>query len=146
MTKYVAGLLFSVDRSKVALIKKDRPVWQKGRLNAIGGKIEPNETPLFAMRREFIEETGVDIPEARWELAVKMKGLGWELHFYRAWGYPELCKTQDTSEPINVFDVKDVKLMERPTIIGNLNWLISLCLDVDGGIDFPVTVNYQGSC
>lgn len=55
---YVAGFLFSENLLSVALIRKEKPAWQKGCLNAIGGKIEENETPFEAMKREFTEEAG----------------------------------------------------------------------------------------
>ena len=59
---YVAGFLFSEGLTTIALIEKQKPTWQKGKHNAIGGKIEPNETADEAMRREFREETGFDVP------------------------------------------------------------------------------------
>jgi 8-oxo-dGTP pyrophosphatase MutT (NUDIX family) len=55
--RYVVGFLFSQDESKVLLVWKNRPAWQNGKLNGIGGKIEAGETPLQAMEREFKEET-----------------------------------------------------------------------------------------
>jgi 8-oxo-dGTP diphosphatase len=140
--RYVAGLFFSNDMTKVALIKKERPAWQKDRFNAIGGHIEDGETPEQAMRREFREEAGVDIIEQYWELVVKMDGSDWELYFYRTWGKPEDCVTQ-TDEEIFVFDVKEVKLMRRPYFVGNLSWLVPLCLDISGGVQLPVKVNYK---
>jgi hypothetical protein len=36
---YVVGFLFRNNLSEVALIKKDRPAWQAGHLNGIGGKL-----------------------------------------------------------------------------------------------------------
>lgn len=65
MTKnYVLGFAFSRDGEEVVLIIKQKPDWQKGKLNGIGGKIEPeDESPLHAMIREFKEETGVDTTE-----------------------------------------------------------------------------------
>ena len=56
---YVAGFTFSENDTDVLLIEKQNPAWQRGFLNAVGGKIEPGEQPLEAMTREFKEETGV---------------------------------------------------------------------------------------
>src|SRR5205823_2965059 len=45
---YACGFLFSADRAQVLLIRKRRPVWQCGKFNGIGGKLEAAETPLEA--------------------------------------------------------------------------------------------------
>jgi 8-oxo-dGTP pyrophosphatase MutT (NUDIX family) len=47
-------------RVQVLLIEKDRPLWQKGKLNLPGGGIEAGETPEQAAVRELKEETGLD--------------------------------------------------------------------------------------
>lgn len=64
---YVLGFIFNPEKTEIALIRKDRPSWQKGALNAIGGKIENGESPLKAMVRENKEETSVLIPEDNWK-------------------------------------------------------------------------------
>ena len=40
VTEYVVGFAFDKKRENVALIQKNRPPWQKGKLNGIGGHIE----------------------------------------------------------------------------------------------------------
>ena len=73
MNNYVLGFAFTLD-NRVALIKKLKPEWQSGLLNGIGGKRElvqvegiyALEPAIFAMRREFREETGVDISFDDW--------------------------------------------------------------------------------
>lgn len=142
MREYVAGFLISGDSSQVALIKKARPAWQAGRLNAIGGKIEAGEKPLFAMHREFEEETGLDIPSDSWENFACISGPEWKCFFYRAWGDPNQCRTVDESEPIVVLPVSAVKLMPRHITISNIPWLLSLALNTEGGIELPVKINY----
>ena len=64
---YVVGFLFKEDKSSVVLIRKDRPAWQAGKLNGVGGKIEPNESAIDAMVREFREETSVDTNPSIWK-------------------------------------------------------------------------------
>lgn len=46
--------------SKTLFVLKDRPNWQKGRLNLPGGKIEDGESPEQAALRELKEESGLE--------------------------------------------------------------------------------------
>ena len=67
MKQYVLGFAFTKDKSEIILIEKQKPDWQKGKLNGVGGKVElddNNETE--AMIREFREETGVDTCPDQW--------------------------------------------------------------------------------
>ena len=59
--QYTVLFAFNSDKSKIALIKKNRPDWQKGFYNGIGGKVEENETFVQAATREFFEEAGIVI-------------------------------------------------------------------------------------
>jgi len=69
--KYVVGFSFNEDMSRVLLMLKNRPEWQEGKYNGVGGKIDGDETPIEAMVREFREETGVaTLPEDWYELAL----------------------------------------------------------------------------
>ena len=63
--QYVNGYAFSFDEQNIVLIRKNRPAFMQGMLNAVGGKIEPGETPEEAIQREFREETGMDV--VRWK-------------------------------------------------------------------------------
>lgn len=58
MKTYVLGFCFNAALNKVVLIRKNRPQWQAGKLNGVGGHVEPWELPLGAMVREFREESG----------------------------------------------------------------------------------------
>jgi len=56
MQIFVLGFLFSPSLDEVVLLKKNRPPWQKGYLNGVGGHVEQNESPLEAMNREAKEK------------------------------------------------------------------------------------------
>ncbi len=58
---YVVGIIWDEDFENCVLIRKNRPDWQAGKMNGVGGKIENNEIPLSAMIRECKEESGLDI-------------------------------------------------------------------------------------
>lgn len=81
MTSYVLGFCFSYDRSKVILIHKKKPAWQAGRLNGIGGHIEPGEAPMDAMVREFQEEANWKDPLV-WVHFGRLHSPNWEVHLF----------------------------------------------------------------
>jgi 8-oxo-dGTP diphosphatase len=58
--------MFDDDMKSVLMIKKNRPEWQKGLLNGIGGKMEHGEIPIETMIREFQEECGIKTFESDW--------------------------------------------------------------------------------
>lgn len=129
MQLYSCGFLFSPDRSRVLLIRKNRPAWQAGKLNGLGGKLEHGETPLDAMRREFWEEAGVRIEE--WTECIVLTGSpspadprGWQGHFFRAFGDVDACKPK-TDEALEIHRTRPLPIDTIP----NLQWMIPLMLD-----------------
>lgn len=57
---YVVIILFNKDKDKLLLVKRNKKTY-KDCWNGIGGKIEENETPLEAAKRECIEETNISL-------------------------------------------------------------------------------------
>lgn len=55
---YVVIMLFNKSKDKLLLVKRNKKPY-KDCWNGIGGKIEENETPLEAAKRECMEETNI---------------------------------------------------------------------------------------
>lgn len=134
MREYVAGFMFNQKPvTSVALVLKLRPAWQANRHNGIGGKIEPGESPLEAMIREFREETGVHHEE--WEHTVTLfKENDFRVYFFRAFS-DQVFEAQSLDEPIKVLPVED---LPRVPTIGNVQWLVPLQLDPF--LKHPITI------
>lgn len=153
MKRYVAGFMFDKeDPDSVLLIHKRRPKWQAGKWNAVGGKIEPGESPGKAMVREFFEETGlitsyddtihkplVDIPGI-WKPFVVLTNEreGWRVNFFRAVG-PIQGAVSKTDEQVMQIELP---LSHQVPVIPNLRWLIPLAKDPD--IVFPLHIEDVG--
>lgn len=123
-TEYVVGFLCDPESTQVVLIEKQRPAWQQGKLNGIGGHIESGETPKEAVQREFSEEAGLDI--GTWELGVVMEGKTWRVFFFFAFG-PVFDVRGLTDERVLVCQLYPLP----PSVLPNLRWLIPLCFDGD---------------
>lgn len=136
MKGYVLGFLFSQDKKHVALILKNKPEWQAGHFNGIGGKIEDGETPLQAMIREFKEEADYTCTE--WREFANMKNSQFIVHCFVGYSDGKQQLTSLTDERVMRVLVNDVYTNEYKTI-PNLKWLIAMALD--DGFEL-VTINY----
>lgn len=135
MQNYVAGLLFRDNKSQVALVEKTRPEWQKGKFNAIGGKVEPDETADEAMAREFLEETGAHVTD--WRFAGVLSGAEFIVQFYVSFSGDLYDLKTIEEEKIGWYAVD--KVFDMP-IIHNLRWLIPMALDTNNLVAY-VTEN-----
>ena len=131
---YVLGFLFSSGLRNVSLIQKQKPEWQKGRYNGIGGKIEEGEAVPDAMAREFVGESGVWIPPAEWkEFALFHGGDGrrWQVHIFYA--------VNDKLNDVRTLTDERVILTSTTVVqgtwntIGNVPWLVAMALAVASG-------------
>jgi 8-oxo-dGTP diphosphatase len=119
----VVGFLFTDGGKYVVLIRKRRPDWMAGRLNGPGGKINPDETPDEAMRREYVEETGLGV---LWRgpyltLTTDHDTL---VHFYaaRSTAAVEAVRTTTDEEVVR----RDVGTLHVGDCLPNLAWLVAL--------------------
>lgn len=118
MVKYVVGFLFD-SNNQVVLIRKNRPQWQIGRLNGIGGHIEDGESPQDAMAREFEEEAGVRVDS--WRQFCVVKGSEYELNCFTAKGNYAIRAMTD--EYVNWYPVL---VSQSKQVIPNLAWMIPM--------------------
>jgi 8-oxo-dGTP diphosphatase len=136
--EYVAGLMFSKDRSKLAMVIKNRPKWQEGLFNAIGGKIEEGEDPADCMVREFREETGVETTRLEWSYFTAIEGSWGKVYFYKM--FSDKAYTVQTVEDEVIQLVNPIDLPRN--IIGNLRWMIPLAMD--GNVNVPEIFTHDG--
>ena len=131
-------MLGGEDCGEVLLIEKTRPNWQKGKLNGIGGHIEPGETPQQAAKREFDEETGNHwrgLQQRAYMHFATMEGISmaepvWRVHCFSVHSDFNLFGvTYDGEEGrVRAFraDLISSPANSRVPILPNLKWLIPL--------------------
>jgi len=119
--QYVAGFLKTP--SGVVFVRKKKPVWQKGKLNGVGGKVEDGEHPEDAMKREWKEETGHDFSD--WNLFCELNGADFSVYFYKGQLAEDISlpDENDSGEPLYYIKVEDVQNHPR---ISNIDWLLAL--------------------
>lgn len=143
MQEYTVGFLFGSFGDEVVLIKKNRPDWQRGKLNGVGGKVEPGEDPAVGMKREFFEETGIQYAE--WERFATIEGSSgptkacrcgaqlcreheepWKIYFYKAFDTIAFNAADTlTDELVVKTAVKEIPLLET---VAHLKWLVPMAL------------------
>jgi 8-oxo-dGTP diphosphatase len=137
---YVLALLFTADGREVVLVRKSRPPWQAGRVNALGGKLHDGESLVDAARREVREEAGVEVE--RWEEFLVWHDPEYRLRAVRA--FDDVARLARTAEDQDVFLVNVSGLPLN--VIDNLRWIIPLALDRDVTVPLEVTsANPTGS-
>lgn len=135
--KYVAGLMFSEDKMQVAMVLKNRPAWQAGLFNVIGGKIENDEEAEVAMAREFLEETGVATEPSDWKYHLVLEGDGFHVTFF--------SMISDKVKNVRTMETETIQLVNPYNLpintIQNLRWIIPMALDAH--VIVPRIVKYR---
>ena len=130
MTEYVLGFYIYNDHGNnryVILIRKQRPEWQKGLLNGVGGHLEQGETPEQGMAREFKEETGVETHPESWKRVALMTGNDWMVHVFTMETTNRPNFRSLTDEQVVAVTVRSVMRHPQPhPTIENIPWLLKM--------------------
>lgn len=144
MTHYTVAFMFNRQLTRVALIRKAKPLWQRGLLNGIGGKVEEGEIAIDTNVREFREETGAKTPTTDWKHYARIESLNVKIDFFTCKGNLECLMTQPAEqgkeqEPIVFADLETI-YSTQTGLVDNLAWLVALARDhlVDGRPDFAL--------
>ena len=143
MKTHTVGFIFDQTLSRVVLIQKNRPTWQAGKLNGIGGKIEPEEESLTCMVREAHEESGLMTAPDEWIFLGTLNEPGAIVDCYATVyaGAPEDIFTR-TDEQIAWYEAKKLPDNALP----NLSWLVAFAHDaLQSDAKHPFVVNYTNA-
>ena len=123
--KYTVSFIFNSNYSKVLLVHKLSPEWQKGRVNGVGGKYEQGETAAQCVARETEEETALVIPEKEWVYIGTIEQPQGDVGILAAqYAGPESDAKQSAHETIEWFPVDELPA----NCMKNLPFLIPLAL------------------
>lgn len=131
-THFVVGFMFDAELQHVQLILKNRPAWQDGKLNGIGGKVNQGEDSLVAMLREFWEETGYEIDEQPvWSKFGRADGISKEtgkpfcIDYYTSVGDLTKVHKVEDEEPVAI----PLHALWYEPCLQNVLWLIPLAME-----------------
>ena len=147
MQIYVLGFAFNQDLSKVVLIEKKRPDWQKDRLNGIGGKLEKQEHPWDGMVRKFLDETGIETIPKQWRKVAQISNISYSEYVVMVFATTvEFSQLQVmTDERVLIYELSTLPAMTNH-LVSDVSWLVPRareCLQTDNLSNVIVTYPNQ---
>ena len=121
MVKYVLGFAFIHSDTEVVMLRKQRPEFQAGKVNGVGGHIEEGESSLDAMIREFQEEALVDIPGKDWNFSHKLSNNECSIDIYSCFSDLAIQSTTTSDEQVLFIKLKELKeLNEKQQLVSGV--------------------------
>lgn len=127
MKTHTLGFIFNQKKDKVLLILKERPRWQKGKLNGIGGKHEKGESSEECISRETKEETNLTIAPQNWQKYAEISmntSIDVDV-FTTIFSGPESKARSNESLQVDWYPVDALP----SNVMSNLRWLIPVAVD-----------------
>lgn len=108
-----AGVLAVTNRGTILLTRQEQPGINQF-ISLVGGIIDPGETPVIAVSRELLEETGYKAEGiTEWFAVQPFSKIDWTIYMYIARGCVQVAEPQpDPGEKITVFEVGLDEFME----------------------------------
>lgn len=146
--EYVVGFAFTQDLQQVLLIEKNKPEWQKGKKNGIGGKVENGEKSYEAMVREFEEEVGLKTKSEDWKCVLYLSAPDEAVYVYCSAfdrNFLDRYKKMEEEQP-SMSHVGSIHLYDHLNwYVPNLKWIVPFCIRSfeDKSMIYPVFVRYS---
>jgi 8-oxo-dGTP diphosphatase len=120
---HTLGFVFDYTHSHLMLIRKNRPEWQKGFFNGVGGGVEKGETSLECIIRETEEESGLRIND--WRSCGHLISPEWNVEVFVSTVPMVVLEMGEskTDEQIHIFDM--IELYDK-NILPSAQYLIHL--------------------
>ncbi len=143
------GYLLSEDEQNVLLIHRNARAndTHLGKYNGLGGKLEPTETVLECLDREFLEEAGITLKRVELRGTISWAGFGkagedWFGFIFLARGYTGTLKTSNVEGDLEWQPISSLLSGVLPLWEGDKNFL-PLVFDSDPRVFYGV-MPYKG--
>ena len=144
---YVLGFFFGSyygGDDEVLLIRKRRPRWMRGKLNGVGGLVQPGETPLEAMTRALKKETGLvlaDCPHGAFATLRFAATNTVVVCFTSSKKYIGSATTM-TDEKVDRYGYP--KCLQSKDLAPHVRWLLPLAVEYNRGITtLPIDLSFK---
>jgi hypothetical protein len=145
MTSFVLGFPMT-EAGTVALVRKNKPDWQKNELNGFGGRVEHDETYGGCMFREFYDYTDFAIPNWNHVLFLKLQRPYISIVVYAALVVPEILKRiSEANDSIHIAhmgmeaepEARGISIYSQPVyelercgeLVEHTKWMLDACYD-----------------
>lgn len=109
------GFIISPDKQKVLMVHRIHRDGdnQLGKFNGLGGKMEPNEDIVSCMKREIMEEAGIECTQMRLRGTVNWTGFGpngedWLGFIFRIDDFKGTPYTENEEGPLKWIDINSL--------------------------------------
>jgi 8-oxo-dGTP diphosphatase len=123
MTKkrYGGVLLIDINSNKFLLCQRGKNATFANSWSLFGGTIEEGEDILDGVKRELLEETGIESNDIIFKLFEEQYGMGYPYHFFIGFcNGMKVCKLNDENQDWGWFNLENLPKPLFPTLYSSL--------------------------